>query len=341
MEKCIKPNAFGNALGSSLARENVSGKSDGSSSAKSGWEFWAKTQVSREQSTFAGSGGRDVIGDYVSRNFGLDMPFYPGELPATGAGNASGGSEFKMPAFINFGEVGSQNGSASGANGYTSFKYDDQQRPTLTYHYAPGERTRLNYERDAMNAARFELDNIASLERSERTDQIAYQLGKENATNWVSYVNNHFGSLTSEVGYNGLKGVVGLYNIATNSGARAQAINGAIQIVENPMAVVHGVGQNFSDFRNKSFGEQADSVFKLALGIGSGAGGAKIVSATGGAFVSGGRVVLDAAREVRFAPSAGRMGPTNQIGAVGNLSSTVDVSDVVKLSSRRSIVMQH
>jgi len=137
----IAADAFGNALGSSLARENVSGKSE-----KSGLEFWAKLQVAKEDSlmnTDRNSSG-DPIADYVNRNFGFDM-----------SGGASGKADSYMTsASFNFGGAQNTFSSIDVETGYTGFadlgRENGVNKYGVTYHYGEGERDQLRLERNAI-----------------------------------------------------------------------------------------------------------------------------------------------------------------------------------------------
>ncbi|HEY8356841.1 MAG TPA: LysM peptidoglycan-binding domain-containing protein [Ramlibacter sp.] len=92
----------------------------------------------------------------------------------------------------------------------------------------------------------------------------------------VGFVTAKFGGLAAEVGYDAARAGRGLYRLFTDGEARAQAVGQLKYLAANPKVIVDGAVQAAADFARKPFDEQADSVFKGGLGLFAGAGVGKV-----------------------------------------------------------------
>ena len=96
-----------------------------------------------------------------------------------------------------------------------------------------------------------------------------------------AYVGAKFGGLAAEVGYGFAATGRNLYQLATDTGAQANAAQQLAYLATHPMAPVVGAITDTVRFINKPFDEQADAVLKGGFGLLAGAGGAKAFNFAG------------------------------------------------------------
>jgi hypothetical protein len=107
---------------------------------------------------------------------------------------------------------------------------------------------------------------IDSLATAAAADRRFYTASESGASNGYSAAAWHIGGLLNEVGYDLAKTARGAFQLVTDSNTQAAAYNALKFAANNPGLIADNAIQGFKNFANKPFGQQADSVFKFAAG---------------------------------------------------------------------------
>jgi len=143
---------------------------------------------------------------------------------------------------------------------------------------------------------------VDALDLAAQGAQDYYRDAQDRAEGAAGYVGAKVGGLAAEVFYDAMRTGRGMYQLATDADARARAAGQLKYLASNPEVIVDGAIQAAVDFAHKPFDEQANSVFKGGLGLLAGAGVGKIGLTAGELSLQG------LGRTARWlAPAADRM----------------------------------
>lgn len=248
----------------------------GNITSKGNLDFWAATQVAKEQMYLTDGGSQDAVASFMKNNLGL------------GSGTSD---SVTLPGLLNPGESPMSRHNDSSFTGYTTFADLGTQNQTQSYgvgyQYGSGERDQLRLERQALESARNLVVQGDSLQSMQQADADFYRQGQANAGNPGSYLGYTFGGIFNQAGYGFARGVQGLYRLATDTDTKILFANSAVSAWRDPGAVIRSAANGIDHFSKLSIADQASEVLKFGLETAATFGVGKVVGMTGDVAMNG------------------------------------------------------